>query len=218
MLANVLALAHGIADCVGDVVAERTFDRNLALKFQFDQLCGRQLLGIVKQEPSVPLKPILAAAGDVIPAARNIRARYGLAVVLLLRCRTNGEVVAAGLRTGEWISSDWPVCPVAETAAPHRMGAALTYARRYALFTLVGIAGEDDLDAPDLEAPTGATSGAIKGGNGADPPRSSTAAANGHVPMAMPAAAPVRPRRALSAAHVPHPFSAPINRLQFVSG
>lgn len=33
--------------------------------------------------------------------------------------------------------------------APHRMGAALTYARRYALFALVGIAGEDDLDAPD---------------------------------------------------------------------
>ena len=54
--------------------------------------------------------------------------------------------------SGEWVSSDWPVCPVSETAAPHRMGAALTYARRYALFTLVGIAGEDDLDAPDLEA------------------------------------------------------------------
>ena len=52
--------------------------------------------------------------------------------------------------SGEWIASDWPVCPVSETAAPHRMGAALTYARRYALFTLVGIAGEDDLDAPDL--------------------------------------------------------------------
>jgi hypothetical protein len=52
--------------------------------------------------------------------------------------------------SGEWISSDWPVCPVSETAVPQRMGAALTYARRYALFTLVGIAGEDDLDAPDL--------------------------------------------------------------------
>jgi hypothetical protein len=52
--------------------------------------------------------------------------------------------------SGEWISSVWPVCPVSETAAPQRMGAALTYARRYALFTLVGIAGEDDLDAPDL--------------------------------------------------------------------
>ena len=52
--------------------------------------------------------------------------------------------------SGEWVCSDWPVCPVSETAAPHRLGAALTYARRYALFTLVGIAGEDDLDAPDL--------------------------------------------------------------------
>jgi hypothetical protein len=52
--------------------------------------------------------------------------------------------------SGEWVASDWPVCPVAETANPQRMGAALTYARRYALFTLVGIAGEDDLDAPDL--------------------------------------------------------------------
>src|SRR5262249_16585549 len=50
--------------------------------------------------------------------------------------------------SGEWIASDWPVCPIAET--PQRMGAALTYARRYALFTLVGIAGEDDRDAPDL--------------------------------------------------------------------
>jgi ERF superfamily len=37
--------------------------------------------------------------------------------------------------SGEWIA----VCPLAETAAPHRLGAALTYARRYALFTLVGI-------------------------------------------------------------------------------
>ena len=52
--------------------------------------------------------------------------------------------------SGEWISSEWPVCAVSETVAPQRMGAALTYARRYALFTLIGIAGEDDLDAPDL--------------------------------------------------------------------
>src|SRR5258708_39326817 len=52
--------------------------------------------------------------------------------------------------SGEWISSDWPVCPVSETAAPQRMGAALTYARRYALFALLGIAGAEDLDGPDL--------------------------------------------------------------------
>jgi hypothetical protein len=61
--------------------------------------------------------------------------------------------------SGEWIASEWPVCPVSDTSAPHRMGAALTYARRYALFTLVGIAGEDDLDAPDLNCQTAAEAG-----------------------------------------------------------
>src|SRR5271166_3993745 len=54
--------------------------------------------------------------------------------------------------SGEWVSSDWLVCPISEASVPHRMGAALTYARRYSLFTLVGIAGDDDLDAPDLSA------------------------------------------------------------------
>jgi ERF superfamily len=73
--------------------------------------------------------------------------------------------------SGEWVSSDWPVCPASETAAPHRMGAALTYARRYALFTLVGIAGEDDLDAPDLAVQTAVPapkSGPPIKGNGSD--------------------------------------------------
>src|SRR5471032_1240769 len=74
--------------------------------------------------------------------------------------RANGMVNLTTIllhTSGEWISSDWPVCQVSETSAPRRMGAALTYARRYALFTMVGIAGEDDLDAPDLtnDQPTG---------------------------------------------------------------
>jgi hypothetical protein len=58
---------------------------------------------------------------------------------------------------GEWISSEWPVCALADIASPQRMGAALTYARRYALFTLVGIVGEDDLDAPDLDTRSATT-------------------------------------------------------------
>ncbi|MCP3409925.1 ERF family protein [Bradyrhizobium sp. CCGB01] len=74
--------------------------------------------------------------------------------------------------SGEWISSDWPVCATRDVEAPHRMGAALTYARRYALFALVGMAGEDDLDAPDAvaspaaagrQAPSGATAKPVKG-------------------------------------------------------
>src|SRR5271169_1681504 len=81
--------------------------------------------------------------------------------------------------SGEWIASDWPVCAVADTATPRRMGAALTYARRYALFTLVGIAGEDDVDAPDLlppqqqtskpDEPKGADNSRLNGGHLHDP-------------------------------------------------
>jgi hypothetical protein len=67
--------------------------------------------------------------------------------------RTSGTVNLTTVllhTSGEWISSDWPVCQLSETSAPRRMGAALTYARRYALFTMVGIAGEDDLDSPEV--------------------------------------------------------------------
>ena len=84
--------------------------------------------------------------------------------------------------SGEWIASDWPVCAISDTATPHRMGAALTYARRYALFTLVGIAGKDDLDAPDLsttsgpEKPTSEGNGRANGG----PLKSSTVRKSTH--------------------------------------
>jgi hypothetical protein len=93
--------------------------------------------------------------------------------------------------SGEWIASDWPVCAITDTATPHRMGAALTYARRYALFTLVGIAGEDDLDAPDLlspaapvkpDFPTGNKKDCLNGGPGQS---KSQQPAGGHRPKAL---------------------------------
>ena len=94
--------------------------------------------------------------------------------------------------SGEWIASDWPVCSISETATPHRMGAALTYARRYALFTLVGIAGEDDLDAPDLmtsttqtsrpEKPKGDSNGRLNGGQ-PDPGQRAPVRRNGQGPF-----------------------------------
>lgn len=78
--------------------------------------------------------------------------------------------------SGEWIASEWPVCTISEISQPRRMGAALTYARRYALFTLVGIAGEDDLDASDLPntpASENNTNGRkIEGRNASRPPES----------------------------------------------
>src|SRR5215470_19319119 len=93
----------------------------------------------------------LASGLDIV---RKTLGKYEIATI-----QTTAIEPAAGMvnlttmlahASGEWIASDWPVCPVTETAHPQRMGAALTYARRYALFTLVGIAGEDDLDAPNL--------------------------------------------------------------------
>jgi hypothetical protein len=102
--------------------------------------------------------------------------------------------------SGEWIASDWPVCALSETATPHRMGAALTYARRYALFTLVGIAGEDDLDAPDLASPTtsasapdepyGQSNGRL---NGQQPHHPQRGAPHGHRSRERSPAAPTKP-------------------------
>ena len=93
--------------------------------------------------------------------------------------------------SGEWVSSDWPVWPVSGTAAPHRMGAALTYARRYALFTLVGIAGEDDIDAPDL--------GAAPKGGADQPSRQNGQKTNGHAfAEGLPAPGTARGRKPLT--------------------
>jgi hypothetical protein len=52
--------------------------------------------------------------------------------------------------SGEWVATTWPVCRLTDVSDPKLLGAALTYARRYSLFALVGITGDDDLDAPDL--------------------------------------------------------------------
>src|SRR5712664_3271942 len=73
--------------------------------------------------------------------------------------------------SGEWIASDWPVCALSELSQPRRMGAALTYARRYALFTMVGIAGEDDLDAPDVinDKPKADKAASARLGSGTEP-------------------------------------------------
>jgi hypothetical protein len=99
--------------------------------------------------------------------------------------------------SGEWVSSDWPVCAISEMAAPHRLGAALTYARRYALFTLVGIAGEDDLDAPDLPemaGPPGMKNGALSADSNAERSRAlPSAQAAGRGPEKKRAKTPVGP-------------------------
>lgn len=92
-----------------------------------------------------------ASLAGGLDIARKTLSQQEIAVIQATRCEVDQVLLTTLLvhSSGEWMSSEWPVCPIKETDAPHRMGAALTYARRYALFALVGIAGEDDLDAPD---------------------------------------------------------------------
>src|SRR3954466_15560684 len=99
----------------------------------------------------------LASGLDIV---RKTLSRQEIATIQTTRIeRATGQIHLTTLlahASGEWISADLPVCAGKEVEAPHRMGAALTYARRYSLFALVGIAGEDALDAPDATAgPTG---------------------------------------------------------------
>ena len=92
----------------------------------------------------------LASGLDIV---RKSLGQHEIATIQTTSMEPSGQICLTTLlahASGEWISSDWPVCSITETVAPHRLGAALTYARRYALFTLVGIAGDDDLDAPEL--------------------------------------------------------------------
>jgi hypothetical protein len=95
----------------------------------------------------------LASGLDIV---RKTLSQQEIATIQTTRIEaTTGQIHLTTLlahSSGEWISSDWPVCAAKDVEAPHRVGAALTYARRYALFALVGIAGEDDLDAPDAVA------------------------------------------------------------------
>src|SRR5215213_9609292 len=157
-----------------------TFSRWRMTMHQSSQTIGAIAAALAKAQADIlnPEKSLIATIRSPFPREADRTFRYaslasGLDIVRkslgqheIATVQTTAIDTEAGLirlttilahSSGEWISSDWPVCPVAETAAPHRMGAALTYARRYALFTLVGIAGEDDLDAPDLNVGTEGT-------------------------------------------------------------
>src|ERR1700757_5203891 len=97
----------------------------------------------------------LSSGLDIV---RKTLSQHGIATVQTTSIDESAGIVRLSTilahASGEWIASDWPVCAISETAAPHRGGARPPSARRYGLFTLVGIAGEDDLDAPDLLPPS----------------------------------------------------------------
>ena len=107
-------------------------------------------------DSSSPPRPFrYASLSSGLELVRKVLGRFRIA--LIQTTTIDGVRGLLSLQTtlahasGQWIASEWPVCSLTEISAPHRMGAAMTYARRYALFAIVGIAGDDDLDAPDLD-------------------------------------------------------------------
>jgi ERF superfamily len=118
----------------------------------------KSLVGTIQQSRGAERSFRYASLSSGLDIVRKTLSQHEIAIVQTTSIDQTAGIVRLSTilahASGEWVGSDWPVCAISETAAPHRMGAALTYARRYALFTLVGIAGEDDLDAPDLLSPT----------------------------------------------------------------
>jgi len=86
-----------------------------------------------------------ADLADVIEACRPALSKNGLAVVQPMSQRDGHIVLITRLlhESGEWIDSE---LPMGVYQRPQEQGSAITYARRYALSSLLGIAAEDDDD------------------------------------------------------------------------
>lgn len=77
---------------------------------------------------------------------RPILASHGIAILQSTFAENDYMMLTTRLlhTSGQWIESVYPVCKF--PARQQEIGSALTYARRYSLFALAGIAGADDDD------------------------------------------------------------------------
>ena len=82
---------------------------------------------------------------DGLDTIRKSLGKHGLSFIQATNAVDNFIILHTRLMhlSGQWIESTYPVCGMDKHQA---MGSALTYARRYALFAMVGVAGEDDDD------------------------------------------------------------------------
>lgn len=76
---------------------------------------------------------------------RSVLSKHGISITQPTRVEDGVLMLDTRLAyQGQWIASEYPVCPF--PVKQQEMGSALTYSRRYSLFSLVGIAGEEDDD------------------------------------------------------------------------
>lgn len=97
-----------------------------------------------KENVNPHFKSRYADLASGINAVRNALSEHGLSVVQTT-CLDN-ELLILKTRlchaSGQWIEGTYPVCKF--PTPPQQIGAAMTYARRYSMFAIVGIAPEDD--------------------------------------------------------------------------
>lgn len=93
-----------------------------------------------------------ASLGDGLALIRPALGRHGLSLIQATRLDSQAGLLILETRiiheSGEWILADYPVGPLPQGGGsdPRELGAALTYARRQSLFSLIGIAPQNDLD------------------------------------------------------------------------
>ncbi len=80
---------------------------------------------------------------DILPIARAALTSEGLAFLQSIDLERDAMVTRITHESGEWIESDYPL---QRQADPQKQGSANTYARRYALMSILGVAGDLDDD------------------------------------------------------------------------
>jgi hypothetical protein len=112
--------------------------------------------GVLKNPPKLKTNPHFKSQyvdlSDGLAAVRECFSKQGLSFIQGTSVTEAGMIVLhtrIAHKSGQWIESDYPVGGLGR---PQEMGSAMTYARRYALFAMVGVAGEDDDDGNAAQA------------------------------------------------------------------
>lgn len=89
---------------------------------------------------------------DILDMAREVLPKHGLSVLQSVSGASETITVTTMLMhtSGQWLESD-PLTMKAERTTPQGQGSAITYARRYSLSAMLGVATDPDDDGNDAE-------------------------------------------------------------------
>jgi hypothetical protein len=106
-----------------------------------------ELPKVGKGSTNPAFKSKYADLADIVSVVLPALAKQGLAWITTPRVSDDGFVLEYELRhtSGESITGSWPL-PDPEKAKPQEMGSAVTYAKRYCLSAVTGIAPDEDDD------------------------------------------------------------------------